>query len=193
MFAHKSTIIYPQLNKIEEAFPFQLIDGYDFLRIETFSVSLTFIKAFSTSGGPSNVELIYGKREMLLTDHVKTKASVMRKHSDSRLLKWLNDIEARESELYSALSQDRFRLWTSRSPSHKKMFLVERSSGERRAIVGSANASIPSVCGDIEECLVVFDGEQICDELFKRFEDKKSNSDRVDLAETLAWLETSQW
>ena len=189
MFEHKSVIIYPQSDTIEERYPFELIEGYDHLKIETFSVSVAFLQAFTSAGGAASIEMIYGRREMLLTQSVTSTSAVMLKHPDSKILKWVADIEARESDVYAALVADRVRLWTSRSPSHKKMFLLERATGERRAIVGSANASIPSVCGDIEECLVVFDEGPICASLFERFDTKKNESDRVPLLESLSWLQ----
>ena len=189
MFEHKSTIIYPQTERIEQGYPFELIDGYDTLRIETFSVSLPFIKAFSTKGGPKELDVIFGKGDMLLTENVKIRAALLGKRDDSFLLRWLSSAQTREPDLYMALTSERFRLWTAPAPSHTKMFLCENASGGRRAIVGSANASLPSMCGDIEECVVVFDEGPICDKLFTAFDIKKNAAGRVELAQALAWLD----
>ncbi len=189
MFEHKSVIIYPHTNTIEERFPFELIEGFDHLKVETYSVSLPFLQAFCGAGGAASIEMIYGQREMVLTKCVTATSAVMLKHPDSRILKWVTDIETRQNDVYCGLVDDRVRLWTSRAPSHKKMFLLERATGERRAIVGSVNASISSVCGDVEECLVVFDEGPVCNSLFDRFEIKKTQSDRVSLLDSLSWLE----
>lgn len=120
MFEHKSTIIYPQTNSIVQAYPFEVIDGYDVLRIETYSVSLPFLKTFSTDGGPSHIDIIYGKGSMLLTEELKVRAEMVRKFDNNRLLKWIASSEERDAEIHSALTSERFRLWTSSTPSHKK-------------------------------------------------------------------------
>lgn len=193
MFNYESVIINGQTGAVTSGYPFEFIHNFDTAKIETYSVSIDFFTTFLDSTGFKKVEVIFGDRSMPNFSDIALGKNMIRMASNSvdagkSMPSWLaNLVVDHEKEIINLISNGN-QFYVSKTPSHKKLFLLERNGCDRRAIIGSVNASISSVCGAKEEALVYWDGGDTCDALFSYFDQRKSSATLLDAFDITAWV-----
>ena len=168
----------------ESRFSWDLFEGYDSLRVLTYSASAnaivrmldnysfeTFECVFGYEGTLREIRSILAFQQVVVGD---TRAAIMGL-KDERHVRILEKVHA---------GQAHFRVLR-KSIAHAKLYLLSAKSGDRRVIVGSANLSEQAFSGRQPETLVVFDNDEAawnhCNLMFDAIRD--SASDEVPLPE----------
>ena len=168
----------------ERKFNWDLFQGYDSLRVLTYSASTgaivrmldnfsfeTFECVFGYEGTLREIKSILAFQKIVVGD---ARAAIMGL-KDERHIRILEKVHARQAH---------FRVLR-KSIAHAKLYLLSRKSGERRVIIGSANLSEQAFSGNQPETLVVFDNDEAAWSHYGRmFDDiRDSASDEIPLPE----------
>ncbi len=168
----------------ERKFNWDLFQGYDSLRVLTYSASTgaivrmldnfsfeTFECVFGYEGTLREIKSILAFQKIVVGD---ARAAIMGL-KDERHVRILEKVHARQAH---------FRVLR-KSIAHAKLYLLSRKSGERRVIIGSANLSEQAFSGNQPETLVVFDNDEAAWSHYGRmFDDiRDSASDEIPLPE----------
>ena len=168
----------------ESRFSWDLFEGYDSLRVLTYSASAnaivwmldgfsfeTFECVFGYEGTLREIRNILAFQKVVVGD---TRAAIMGL-KDERHVRILEKVHA---------GQAHFRVLR-KSIAHAKLYLLSAKNGDRRVIVGSANLSPQAFSGKQPETLVVFDNDETAWDHYNRMFDaiRDSASDEVPLPE----------
>lgn len=168
----------------ESKFEWDLLDGYDSLRVLTYSASVkaiirmldnyafdTFECVFGYEGTLNEVKSILSFQKVVVGD---TRAAIM-SLNDKRHIRILEKVRAGQAH-FRVLRQ---------SIAHAKLYLLSHSDGRTRVIIGSANLSEQAFSGRQPETLVTFDNdENAWDHYGKMFAGiRDSASDEIPLPE----------
>ena len=168
----------------ERKFSWDLFEGYDSLRVLTYSASTnaivrmldnysfeTFECVFGYEGTMREIRSILAFQKVVVGD---TRAAIMGL-TDDRHIRILKKVHA---------GQAHFRVLR-RSIAHAKLYLLSRRDGHRRAVIGSANLSEQAFSGNQSETLVVFDDDEEAWNHYNRMFDeiRDSATDEVPLPE----------
>ena len=168
----------------ERKFNWDLFQGYDSLRVLTYSASTgalvrmldnfsfeTFECVFGYEGTLREIKSILAFQKVVVGD---ARAAIMGL-KDERHVQILEKVHA---------GQAHFRVLR-KSIAHAKLYLLSRKSGERRVIIGSANLSEQAFSGNQPETLVVFDNDEAAWSHYGRMFDniRDSASDEIPLPE----------
>ena len=168
----------------EQKFDWGLFEGYDSLRVLTYSASTgaivrmldnysfeTFECVFGYEGTLREIKSILAFQKVVVGD---TRAAIMGL-KDERHIRILERVRAGQASF-----------WVLRkSIAHAKLYLLSRSDGHRRVLIGSANLSEQAFSGNQPETLVVFDDDEDAWSHYNRMFDaiKDSASDEIPLPE----------
>ena len=168
----------------ERKFSWDLFEGYDSLRVLTYSASTdaivrmldnysfeTFECVFGYEGTLREIRSILAFQKVVVGD---TRAAIMGL-KDERHIRILEKVHA---------GQAHFRVLR-KSIAHAKLYLLSGSDGRRRVVIGSANLSETAFSGNQPETLVVFDNDEAAWNHYNRMFDeiRGSASDEVPLPE----------
>ena len=168
----------------ESKFEWDLFDGYDSLRVLTYSASVkaiirmldnyafdTFECVFGYEGTLNEIKSILSFQKVVVGD---TRAAIM-SLNDKRHIRILEKVRAGQAH-FRVLRQ---------SIAHAKLYLLSHSDGRTRVIIGSANLSEQAFSGRQPETLVTFDNdENAWDHYSKMFAGiRDSASDEIPLPE----------
>jgi len=168
----------------ERKFSWDLFEGYDCLRVLTYSASTnaivrmldnysfeTFECVFGYEGTLREIRSILAFQKVVVGD---TRAAIMGL-KDERHIRILKKVHA---------GQAHFRVLR-KSIAHAKLYLLSGSDGRRRVVIGSANLSEKAFSGNQPETLVVFDNDEAAWNHYNRMFDeiRGSASDEVPLPE----------
>ena len=168
----------------ERKFGWDLFEGYDSLRVLTYSASTsaivrmldnysfeTFECVFGYEGTLREIKSILAFQKVVVGD---TRAAIMGL-KDERHIRILERVHA---------GQAHFRVLR-KSIAHAKLYLLAGSDGRRRVVIGSANLSEQAFSGNQSETLVVFDNDEAAWSHYKRMFDaiRDSASDEIPLPE----------
>ena len=168
----------------EGKFGWDLFEGYDTLRVLTYSASTnaivrmldnysfeTFECVFGYEGTLREIKSILAFQKVVVGD---TRAAIMGL-KDERHIRILEKVHA---------GQAHFRVLR-KSIAHAKLYLLSRSDGHRRVLIGSANLSEQAFSGNQSETLVVFDNDESAWSHYNRMFDavRDSASDEIPLPE----------
>ena len=168
----------------ERKFEWDLFEGYDNLRVLTYSASVnaiirmldnysfdTFECVFGCEGTLREIKSILAFQKVVVGD---TRAAIMGL-KDDRHVRILGKVHEGRAH---------FRVLR-RSIAHAKLYLLSNSDGRKRVIVGSANLSEQAFSGRQPETLVVFDDDDKAWIHYKRMFDeiRDSASDEIQLPE----------
>ena len=168
----------------EEKFNWDLFDGYDSLRVLTYSASVPAIVRMLDKFSFTDFECVFGYegilhdiRDILAFQKVvvgNTRAAIMGL-KDERHIYVLQKVHA---------GQARFRVLR-RHIAHAKLYLLSNSDRHTRVIIGSANLSERAFSGKQPETLVKFDDDTDAWSHYNRMFDtiKESASDEIPLPE----------
>ena len=165
-------------------FSWDLFEGYDSLRVLTYSASTnaivrmldnysfeTFECVFGFEGTLREIKSILAFQKIVVGD---TRAAIMGL-KDERHIRILEKVHA---------GQAQFRVLR-KSIAHAKLYLLSERDGRRRVVIGSANLSEQAFSGNQSETLVVFDDDEAAWDHYNRMFDevRESASDEVPLPE----------
>ena len=168
----------------EEQFDWGLFEGYDELRVLTYSASVkaivrmldqysfsTFECVFGCEGTLRELKTILAFQKVVVGD---TRAAIMGL-KDERHIRILQKVHAGEAH---------FRILR-KSIAHAKLYLLSSSDGHTRVVIGSANLSEQAFSGRQSETLVSFDDDQEAWTHYNRMFDaiRDSASDEIPLPE----------
>ena len=168
----------------EQKFDWDLFDGYNSLRVLTYSASTnaivrmldsysfeTFECVFGYEGTLREVKSILAFQKVVVGD---TRAAIMGL-KDERHIRILEKVHA---------GQAYFRVLR-KSIAHAKLYLLSGADGHRRVIIGSANLSEQAFSGNQSETLVIFDDDEAAWSHYSRMFDtiRDSASDEIQLPE----------
>ncbi len=168
----------------ERKFSWDLFEGYDSLRVLTYSASTnaivrmldnysfeTFECVFGYEGTLREIRSILAFQKIVVGD---TRAAIMGL-KDERHIRILERVHA---------GQARFRVLR-KSIAHAKLYLLSGRDGRRRVVIGSANLSEQAFSGNQPETLVVFENDEAAWNHYNRMFDeiRDSASDEVPLPE----------
>ena len=168
----------------ERKFSWDLFEGYDSLRVLTYSASTnaivrmldnysfeTFECVFGYEGTLREIRSILAFQKVVVGD---TRAAIMGL-KDERHIRILEKVHA---------GQAHFRVLR-KSVAHAKLYLLSERDGRRRVVIGSANLSEQAFSGNQPETLVVFDNDEAAWNHYNRMFDeiRDSASDEVPLPE----------
>ena len=168
----------------ESKFSWDLFEGYDCLRVLTYSASTSAIIRMLDSFSFETFECVFGYegtlreiRSILAFQKVvvgDARAAIMGL-KDDRHVRILEKVHA---------GQAHFRVLR-KSIAHAKLYLLSGKDGDRRVVIGSANLSEQAFSGNQSETLVVFDNDEAAWSHYNRmFDDiRDSASDEVPLRE----------
>ena len=168
----------------ESKFSWDLFEGYDSLRVLTYSASTNAIVRMLDNYSFETFECVFGYeatlreiRSILAFQKVvvgDTRAAIMGL-KDERHIRILERVHA---------GQARFRVLR-KSIAHAKLYLLSGRDGRRRVVIGSANLSEQAFSGNQPETLVVFDNDEAAWNHYNRMFDeiRDSASDEVPLPE----------
>ena len=168
----------------ERKFSWELFEGYDSLRVLTYSASTnaivrmldnysfeTFECVFGYEGTLREIRSILAFQKVVVGD---TRAAIMGL-KDERHIRILEKVHA---------GQAHFRVLR-KSIAHAKLYLLSGRDGRRRVVIGSANLSEQAFSGNQPETLVAFDNDEAAwnhyNQMFDEIRD--SASDEVPLPE----------
>ena len=168
----------------ERKFSWDLFEGYDSLRVLTYSASTnaivrmldnysfeTFECVFGYEGTLREIRSILAFQKVVVGD---TRAAIMGL-KDERHIRILEKVHA---------GQAHFRVLR-KSIAHAKLYLLSARDGRRRVVIGSANLSEQAFSGNQPETLVAFDNDEAAwshyNQMFDEIRD--SASDEVPLPE----------
>ena len=166
----------------ERKFGWDLFESYDSLRVLTYSASTSAIVRMLDSYSFETFECVFGFegtlreiRSILAFQKVvvgDTRAAIMGL-KDERHIRILQKVHA---------GQANFRVLR-KSIAHAKLYLLSRSDGHRRVLIGSANLSEQAFSGNQSETLVVFDNDEAAWSHYSRMFDaiRDSASDEIPL------------
>ena len=168
----------------ERKFSWDLFEGYDSLRVLTYSASTnaivrmldnysfeTFECVFGYEGTLREIRSILAFQKVVVGD---TRAAIMGL-KDARHIRILEKVHG---------GQAHFRVLR-KSIAHAKLYLLSGRDGCRRVVIGSANLSEQAFSGNQPETLVVFDNDEAAWNHYNRMFDeiRDSASDEVPLPE----------
>ena len=168
----------------ERKFSWDLFEGYDSLRVLTYSASTnaivrmldnysfeTFECVFGYEGTLREIRSILAFQKVVVGD---TRAAIMGL-TDERHIRILEKVHAGRAY---------FRVLR-KSIAHAKLYLLSGRDGRRRVVIGSANLSEQAFSGNQSETLVVFDDDEEAWNHYNRMfnEIRDSASDEVPLPE----------
>lgn len=168
----------------ERKFNWDLFEGYDSLRVLTYSASAnaivrmldnysfeTFECVFGYEGTLREIKSILAFQKVVVGD---TRAAILGL-KDERHIRILEKVHA---------GQAHFRVLR-KSIAHAKLYLLSARDGRRRVVIGSANLSEQAFSGNQSETLVVFDDDEAAWNHYNRMfnEVRDSASDEVPLPE----------
>lgn len=168
----------------EQKFDWDLFDGYDNLRVLTYSASInaivrmldqfsftTFECVFGYEGALRDIKDILAFQKVVVGD---TRAAIMGL-KDERHLHVLEKVHS---------GQAHFRVLR-KHIAHAKLYLLSNSEGHTRVIIGSANLSERAFSGKQPETLVKFDDDEAAWRHYNRMLDEiiESASDEIPLPE----------
>jgi hypothetical protein len=166
-----------------EPFNWSLFEGFDHMRVLTYSVSVPMIVRMLERYSFQHFECVFGYEgglgrfadiiafQQFLVNQVRETALQI---EDERQRIILERIHAGEAQFYVVKD----------SIAHSKLYLLESTSPERRrVIVGSANFSERAFSGKQPETLLVFDDDDKAWKHYSREYDavKETSADRIDL------------
>ena len=159
----------------EQKFNWDLFDGYDSLRVLTYSASISAIIRMLDKYSFTRFECIFGY-EGILRDIKDILAFQKVAVGDTRRaimgLKDERHIHVLE-KVYAGLAS--FRVLR-KHIAHAKLYLLSNPDGRTRVIIGSANLSEPAFSGNQPETLVKFDDDEQAWHHYNRMLDEISNS-----------------
>ena len=179
----------------EKKFDWNLFEGYDQLRVLTYSASVkaivrmldeftfkSFECVFGYEGTLREIKTILAFQKVVVGD---TRSAIMGL-KDERHVHILEKVHT---------GQAHFRV-IRKAIAHAKLYLLSSESGRNRVIVGSANLSTPAFSGRQPETLVAFDDDEAAWSHYNRMYDaiRNSASDEIPLPEeriTTAEIEVS--
>ena len=168
----------------ERQFDWSLFEGYDELRVLTYSASVnaivrmldnysfnTFECVFGYEGTLRDIKNILAFQKVVVGD---TRAAIMGL-KDDRHVHILEKVHA---------GQARFRVLR-KAIAHAKIYLLSNADGRNRVIVGSANLSEQAFSGRQPETLVIFDDDEAAWDHYNRMYEaiRDSASDEIKLPE----------
>ena len=168
----------------ESKFSWDLFEGYDSMRVLTYSASTsaivrmldtysfeTFECVFGYEGTLREIRGILAFQKVVVGD---TRAAIMGL-KDERHIRILERVHAGRAH---------FRVLR-KSIAHAKLYLLSGREGRRRVIIGSANLSEQAFSGNQSETLVVFDNDEAAWSHYSRMFDeiRDSASDEIPLPE----------
>ena len=166
----------------EQKFDWDVFDGFDTLRVLTYSVSVdailrmldkyaftTFECVFCYEGIIRDMKDILAFQKTVVGN---TRAAIMGL-KDERHIQILEKVHA---------GQAHFRVLR-KSIAHAKLYLLSNSDGRKRVIIGSANLSERAFSGDQPETLVMFDNDENAYEHYNNMFNtiRDSASDEIEL------------
>ncbi|NJL24720.1 MAG: NgoFVII family restriction endonuclease [Calothrix sp. SM1_5_4] len=170
----KLDIVYIQYLRQSELDWKELFSGFETLRAITYSSSLKFLNEVIDLF--QDVEIIFGNELILGTSlqeiiaYQDTAIERVRDYTRKEGYRLLERIDNGTLRLYIAHEQ----------LSHEKLFILERSSGKPRTILGSANFSFAAFSGRQRELISVEETEEGYHCYLKAFEElKRLSSDRI--------------
>ena len=133
-------------------------------RIETYSVSMTFLKRLFDEFGYDHVRVIFGERKFIEAPKSKDIAGAARRirqaadleRTDRDTIKIAQQFmdQIGKSGWEPLLQKRRIEFWCMPTMSHKKVFLLE-GKGAKRIIFGSSNATKAGCDGNQREVIAV--------------------------------------
>jgi len=168
----------------EQTFDWDLFDGYDTLRVLTYSASIKAIIRMLENYSFTEFECVFGyegvlgdMKDILAFQKVvveDTRAAIMGL-KDERHVRVLQQVSAGHAR-FSVLRKH---------IAHAKLYLLSNSDGRTRVIIGSANLSEQAFSGRQSETLVKFDDDGEAWQHYNRMFDevKDSASDEIPLPE----------
>ena len=166
-----------------EPFSWKVFDGFDTMRVLTFSASAPMIVRMLNRYSFEFFECVFGYEGGLrrVADIVAFQQFLVNQVRDCALQL---DNE-RQRVIYERIQAGKARFYVVKdNVAHAKLYLLEADGGERRrVIVGSANLSERAFGGKQPETLVVFDNDAKAWEHYSREYDavKETASDRIDV------------
>ena len=180
----------------EQKFEWDLFDGYETLRVLTYSASVnaivrmldqysfdSFECVFGCENTLKDIKTVLAFQQVVVGD---TRAAIMGL-KDDRHLRILEKVHA---------GQARFRVLR-KSIAHAKLYLLSGPDDRRRVIIGSANLSEQAFSGRQPETLVIFDDDEAAWDHYNRMYEaiRSEASDEIPLPEdqiTKAEIEISE-
>ena len=169
--------------KRAEPFSWDVFDGFDRMRVLTYSVSTPMIVRMLDRYSFERFECVFGYEGALgrFADVVAFQQFLINQVRDSAL----QLEEERQRVIFERIHEGRARFYVVKDNiAHSKLYLLEADNPERRrVIVGSANFSERAFGGKQPETLIVFDDDAAAWEHYSREYDavKETASDRIDL------------
>ena len=166
-----------------EPFTWGIFDGFDKMRVLTYSASVPMIVRMLDRHSFEFFECVFGYEGGLqrVADIVAFEQFLINQVRDYALR--LED--ERQRIIFERIHAERARFYVVKDNiAHAKVYLLEDNSGERRrVIVGSANLSERAFGGKQPETLVVFDNDAEAWEHYSREYDavKETASDKIDM------------
>ncbi len=168
-----------------EPFSWNVFDGFNRMRVLTYSVSAQTIVRMLEGYPFAYFECIFGYEEGLVADVVKPH-QILNNPAGDYAIQWENK---RQRVIFEAMQANRACFYVVKeNVAHAKIYLLETNGGERRkVIVGSANLSEPAFRGKQAETLVVFDNDAQAWEHYSHVYEavKEIASDELDMSKAL--------
>lgn len=181
-------VVTAQFQKVEP-FSWNVFDGFDRIRVLTYSASAQTIVRMLKKYPFAYFECIFGYEDALVADVVKPHQFLNNPARDYPI----QCENERQQVIFEGMQADRARFYVVKdNVAHAKLYLLETNGGGRRkVIVGSANFSEPAFRGEQAETLVVFDNDAQAWEHYSREYDavKEIASEELDMSKALqaAW------
>ncbi|MCY4080294.1 MAG: phospholipase D-like domain-containing protein [Caldilineaceae bacterium] len=177
-------VVTARFRKVDP-FSWNLFDGFDRMRVLTYSASAQTIARMLEKYPCAHFECIFGFEEGLVADVVKAYQILNNPAGD-------NDIQLENEKqrvIFEGMQAGRACFYVvKKNVAHAKIYLLETNGGERRkVIVGSANFSERAFGGNQAETLVVFDNDTRAWKHYLCEYDavKKIASDELDMSKAL--------
>lgn len=164
-----------------DLFSWDLFDGFDRMRVLTYSASAKTIARVLKRYPDTHFEFTFGFEDGLVVDVVKAYRILNTQAEDDA---W-QSMNERQQVIIAGMEDGRADFYVVReSVAHAKLYLLEAYGGTNRVIVGSANFSEPAFGGQQAETLVVFDNDARAWEHYSREYDavKERASDELELS-----------
>lgn len=181
-------VVTAQFQKVEP-FSWNVFDGFDRMRVLTYSASAQTIVRMLKRYPLGYFECIFGYEEGLVADVVKPH-QILNNPAGDYPIQWDNE---GQRVIFEGMQADRARFYVVKdNVAHAKLYLLETNGGGcRKVIVGSANFSEPAFRGEQAETLVVFDNDAQAWEHYSRQYDavKEVASEELEMSMALqaAW------
>ena len=165
-----------------DLFSWDLFDGFDRIRVLTYSASAKTIERVLKEYPNTHFEFIFGFEEGLVVDVVKAYRILNTPAADDAR----QSTNERQRVIVGGMEDGRAQFYVVRETvAHAKLYLLEEDGGARyRVIEGSANFSEPAFGGKQVETLVVFDNDSQAWEHYSREYDavKELASDELEMS-----------